>query len=126
MKAYLKSHYDGLGHERMAAVTEVSYDELKDWLQNGDTTRPISEQGYGHVVARRTIAKADTVSTGTGLLWYDQTLATHRQKLRQAEAPNLPQGREKTSPRKRKKKKVRRERSFRSGPRWLTLKAGVM
>jgi hypothetical protein len=123
MKAYLKSHYDGQGHERMAAVTEVNYDELKDWLKNGDTTRPISEQGYGHVVARRGVNKADTISTGTGLLWYDQTLATRRQK---SEEDDLPQGAAKTSPRKRKKKKVRRGRTLRSGPRWLTLKTGVM
>jgi hypothetical protein len=100
VKDYLRSHFDGHGHERLAAISEVSYDELKDWLKHGDMHRPISEQGVGHVVARRGvgngITKADTISQATGLLWYDQTLAV---------------------PKKKRKKK----RGLRSGPRWLAL-----
>ena len=100
---YLKSHFDGLGHERLASVTQLSYDELKLWLRKGDMNKPISEQGVGHVVARRGvnggIAKADTISQGTGLLNYDLGL-----------------------PRKRNKKLRRRLRRSR-GPRWLELVA---
>jgi hypothetical protein len=104
IKHYLESHFDGLGHERLAAVTEVSYDELKEWLKDGNMKRPISEQGIGHVVARRGkgggIGKADTISASTGLNWYDQSSATQR--------------------RKRKKKGRKR---LRQGPRWLMLRA---
>jgi len=106
IKDYLKSHYDGLGHERLSAMTEVSYDELKDWLKNGDMKRPISEQAVGHVVARRGkgplgVSKADTVSQATNLLSYDQL-----------------------SPAKRKrKKKDRKALRSSAGPRWLALSA---
>lgn len=97
---YLKSHFDGLGHERIAAVTQLNYDELKLWLRKGDMKKPISEQGVGHVVARRGvgggITKADTVSQSTGLLAYDQGSATRRK---------------------------RRKRKLRSGPKWLQLSA---
>ena len=102
VKAYLKSHFDGQGHERLAAMTEVSYDELKNWLKNGDMKKPISEQGIGHVVARRGkaggIGKADTISASTGLNWVDQTSATRRKKKRAKKKPL-------------------------AGPRWLMLRA---
>lgn len=103
IKDYLKSHYDGLGHERLSAMTQLSYDELKRWFAKGDLKRPISEQGVGHVVARRGVGggvtKADTIAQATGLLWYDQTSAVP------------------------KKKKRRKARKLRSGPRWLQLSA---
>lgn len=99
LKDYLNSHYDGMGHERASAVTQLNMDQLKDWLKNGDMMRPISEQGIGQVVARRGvgggISKADTVSQSTGLLSYDQVSASGK---------------------KRKKK-----RKSAQGPRWLSL-----
>jgi hypothetical protein len=105
LKCYLKSHFDGLGHERLAAVTQVSYEELKHWLKRGNMKRPISEQGVGHVVARRGvgggITKTDTVSQSTGLLSYDQTSAASRNASRK----------------KKSKKKLRRQ----AGSRWLNL-----
>lgn len=101
IEVYLKSHYDGQGHERLSAMTQLNYDELKAWLKKGDMKRPISEQGYGHVVARRGIGggiqKADTISQSTGLLWNGF-------------------GRPKKLGRKAKKKLHRT-----MGPRWLTL-----
>ena len=129
LKDYLRSHYDGQGHERMAAMTEVSYDELKDWLRNGDMNRPISEAGCGHVVARRGVGnglnKADTISQAGGLLWYDQTLAAPRPRSSPRQT-----ARDKKDPHSSAKKgkahlrrKMKRERK-RSGPRWLTLKIG--
>jgi hypothetical protein len=108
MKDYLASHDDGQGHERLAAISELSYDELKDWLKDGDMNKPISEQGIGHVVARRGVGggikKADTISQGSGLLWYDQTTASRK---------------------KRRKRKAKREAQTRRslGPRWLQLSA---
>ena len=104
IKDYLKSHFDGLGHERLAAMTEVSYDELKDWLKDGNMKRPISEQGIGHVVARRGIdggiKKADTISQASGLVWHDLTSAGSRRKA---------------------KKKTQRKLRRQAGPRWLSL-----
>jgi hypothetical protein len=103
VKNYTESHFDGLGYERLSAITELSYDELKKWLKDGDMNKPISEQGYGKVLARRgvdfeaALDKADTIGQSTGLLAYDQASATRRkQKL---------------------KRKLRRLK----GPKWLEL-----
>jgi hypothetical protein len=97
-KVYLKSHYDGMGYERLSAMTQITYGDLKKWLKKGDMKKPISEQGYGHVIARRGVdnpfTKMDTVSQSTNLLSYDQTTA---------------------KPKKKRKKKLP------SGPRWLNL-----
>lgn len=102
LKDYLKSHFDGLGHDRLSAVTEVTYDDLKDWLKNGEMNRPISEQGIGHVVARRGkgngISKSDTISQSTGLLAYDQRNAVPKRKRKKAN-----------------------KKPLRSGPKWLEL-----
>ena len=84
VKDYMRSHYDGMGHERLSAITQVSYEELKAWLKNGDMKKPISEQGIGHVVGRRGkgggIEKADTISASSGLGFYDLTSAGGRKK----------------------------------------------
>ena len=102
IRDYIKSHFDDLGHERLATITQLNYEELKDWLKDGDMKRPISEQGIGHVIARRGVGgginKADTVSQSSGLLWYDQTSGA-----------------------KKKRKKSKGQKRLRSGPRWLEL-----
>lgn len=113
LQIYLESHYDDLGHERLAAVTFMSIGEFKKWLAEGDLNKPAAESGYGHVIARRgvnggitslgkafvdALIKGDTISSATGLTWYDQTTAT---------------------PRKRKRKKKKRSR----GTQWLQLNA---
>jgi hypothetical protein len=97
---YLASHFDGLGHERMFAVTQLSMDELKDWLRTGDMKRPISAQHVGTVVYSRPIKKFDTISSSTNILNYDQG-----PKVRRA-------GR-----------KARKRRARNAGPRWLQLGA---
>jgi len=33
---------DGLGSERQGAITEMSIDQFKDWLKNGDNTKPLA------------------------------------------------------------------------------------
>lgn len=134
IKDYLKSHYDGLGHERLAAMSELSYDELKTWLRRGDMHKPISEQGIGHVVARRGVGggvtKADTISASSGVLWYDQTVPAGYPFA----SPEKDKARPKSSAakkakanlrRKRMKDRVKRKDRLRSGPRWLTLKLGA-
>ena len=102
IKDYLRSHFDGLGHERLSAITQLTYAELKKWLKDGDMNKPISEQGVGEVVGRRGkgggISKNDTVSQGTGLLNYDMRSASAKPKA---------------------KKKVKAKRDL--GPRWLSL-----
>ena len=104
VKHYLASHYDDFGEDRLAAMTELSYPQLKSWLKDGDMKSPISEQGVGRVIARRGknngLDKADTISASTGLSWYDQNSAT---------------------PRKSKKRKPKTKTS--TGPRWLALSA---
>jgi hypothetical protein len=99
-KNYLETHYDGLGHERVSAVTMMTVKEFKRWLKHGDMNKPIAEQQVGTVVLRRgdgQVQKADTISGATNLNWYDQTTAV---------------------PKKKKKKKAPV-----SGPKWLTLVA---
>jgi hypothetical protein len=93
---YLASHFDGHGHDRMFAITELSMLEFKSWLKTGDMKTPISQQGVGEVVFRRPIAKVgDTISQSTNLLNHSY-LRTKRRK------------RKKRSP---------------QGPRWLELRA---
>ena len=107
IKDYLKSHFDNVGHERIAAVIQVTPNDLKRWLRDSDLKKPISESGIGTVIARRGvgggISKADTISASTGLGWHDQTLST---------------------PRKFKKRKAKyKSKKLRSGPKWLELVA---
>lgn len=95
LKDYLKSHYDGLGHERMAALVRISMPDFKHWLKHGDLKRAISEQDVGTVVLRRgdpELQKFDTVSQSTNYL---------------------------SSGRRRKKK--RKKAKLPSGPQWLSL-----
>jgi hypothetical protein len=92
VKDYLASHYDGLGHERLAAITQMTYREFKSWLKDGDMKTPISEQGIGTVIGRRGkgngIAKlGDTIGQGIGLLSYNYLRAKpakSRRKKRKA------------------------------------------
>jgi hypothetical protein len=98
VKDYLRSHFDGLGHERLSALTAVTYPDLKKWLKKGNMKVAISEQGVGQVMARRGdgngIVKTDTISSSTGLLSYDQLTG---------------------------KPKKKKKGGLRSGPRWLRL-----
>lgn len=84
LKDYLKSHFDGMGEDRIAAVTVLTLKQLKKWLRSGDQTQPISEQQVGEVIARRgdgtDLTKSDTVSVSTGLSHYDQTTLLPRRK----------------------------------------------
>ena len=101
IKAYLKSHYDGMGHERLSAITQLNFDEFRRWLKKGDLQKPISEQGYGNVIGRRGVGngltKMDTISQSANLLSYSQSLAF---------------------PKKKKKKK---NKNSQQGARWLAL-----
>lgn len=103
IRHYLESHYDGHGHERLAAITALPIVALKKWLKTGDMTKPISEQGIGTVIGRRGvgggITKADTISQGTGLLSYDQSVGVRAKKRR----------------------KKRKGAAIAEGPRWLEL-----
>lgn len=96
IKVYYDSNGDGKGPERLGTMKELSIDELKLWLKKGDTLSPISQQPYGTSVD---VKKADTISSSTGLNWYDQTTAV---------------------PRRKKKSKGKLHPSI-SGPRWLEL-----
>lgn len=100
LKDYLASHFDGHGHERLGDVFELSMDEFKKWLADGDLKSPIANAKIGTLVLKDgDLRKAsDTISTATNISWYDQGAKPSR---------------------KRKKKK-----NSRQGPRWLELRAG--
>lgn len=87
------SHFGNDGHDRFADVVELSMDEFKRWLKEGDTTKPIAGQGFGNKVEN--ILKSDTISSSTGLNHYSQIPA----------------------------KKRRKRKRLRQGPRWLELNA---
>lgn len=44
LKAYEASFSDGKAKQRIGAVTELSVAEFRDFLKNGDTTKPMSQQ----------------------------------------------------------------------------------
>lgn len=99
LKDYLLSHFQGNGHEQIAAIVEVSVAEFKAWLHAGNTKEPIEDQGYGEVVLKhkdlKHVLKKDTISAATGLSSYSFL------------------------PAKRKKRKAR------LGPRWKQLQATI-
>lgn len=102
LRDYLDSHFDGLGHERLENVVELSLKDFKNWLSSGDTRKPIEGQAGTTVLKGKDLRKSlDTISSATGLSWYDQRVGQM--------AP------------KRKKKKSKRRSS--PGPRWLELTA---
>jgi len=89
VKDYCKSHYDGFGHERIAAITAMDFKTLKKWLKKGDMMKPCNEQGFGQVIAHRgdkLIGKADTISSATNLSWYDQNSTVYRKKKKKRNA----------------------------------------
>ena len=68
IKDYTKSHFDGRGKERLNAIVALTMKEFKNWLDTGDPTKPIADQNVGTPLEK----KMDTISTQTGLEWYDQ------------------------------------------------------
>lgn len=93
LKDYLKSHFDGMGEDRIAAVSVLTLKQLKKWLRSGDQKQPISEQQVGEVIARRgdgtDLTKSDTVSVSTGLSHYDQTTLAALPKKRKKKKQRL-------------------------------------
>lgn len=96
IKAYTASHYDGMGYDRLSAITQMTYPELRLWLKKGNMKAPVSEQGVGHVIGRRGkglgLDKADTISQSTGLLSRgqgDQSSVPGRRKRRRSKLRHL-------------------------------------
>lgn len=105
LRDYMKANSDGRGPKRLGTVVQMSIPQFKDWLATGATHEPIEDQRYGKIVLENgALRKADTISSATGLNWYDQTTAVPKK------------------PTKKKRKKVG-GRSRKSGPRWLELVA---
>lgn len=80
VRDYRKSHFDGLGLNRIMAVTCLSMLDFKNWLKSGDLQKPIAGQDVGTVLSQDDMAKADTVSASSGLGWYDQTRPIRRRR----------------------------------------------
>jgi len=103
LRDYLKANSDGQGPRRLGTVVQMSMQEFKLWLRSGETHSAIETQRFGRVVLENgALKKSDTISSATGLNWYDQTTAT---------------------PRRKKKKAKKRLRRPTSGPRWMQLGA---
>lgn len=97
LRAYAKANRDNFGLARIECITEMSVGELKRWMSEGDTASPCGAQGFGRVVLTRDeLAKLDTISSATNILWRDSGT---------------------------KRKTKRKKRPIRQGPRWLELSA---
>ncbi len=96
MKDWLKSHFEDHGLDVVHSVVELSIDDFKRWLKDGDMKEPIADQGVGQVVLTQKDLKKtfDTISSATNLSSYDQG-------------------------QRRKRKSKRKQRDL--GPRWLQL-----
>lgn len=47
IETYKRGFSDGRGHERIGHVTEMSIDQFKQWLSDGDTTKPLKRAAGG-------------------------------------------------------------------------------
>jgi Inorganic Pyrophosphatase len=112
-QVYLDSHFDGKGHEMIADIVELSMDDFKDWLKNGDTTAPIADQHYGTIV--EDLHKVDTISTASNLSSNTPTSSTPI-----VGDPFLTGGGASAGSKKTKKKK---KKNLTRGPRWKQLGA---
>jgi hypothetical protein len=82
VRDYRKAHSDDHGSKRIIAVTVLSMLDFKAWLKDGDLGKPISEQDVGTVLSGEDLAKADTISSSSGLNFYDQTTRRRRRRRR--------------------------------------------
>lgn len=89
IRDYRKSHFDGLGLNRIIAVTVLSMVDFKNWLRDGDLHKPISDQGVGTVLQASDLAKADTISASSGLGWYDQRPSFRRKRKKKKSTVEL-------------------------------------
>lgn len=93
IKTFLRTRKDGI--LALGKVVELSVDEFKNWIKNGDTKSPAANQIENIVFDPELLEKFDTISTATNLVDYNYL----------SEIPK----------KKKKKKKIT------SGPRWLRL-----
>jgi len=63
VNTYVRGFSDGSGHQRLGDVTPVSINDLRDWLKNGDTTKPFVQR----------LAKGGSVENGphAGMTHYE-------------------------------------------------------
>ena len=85
LKDYLKSHFDGHGHDRLGDVVELSMKEFKAWLKSGDTKSPLAGVVGKVVLKAGELKKLDTISTGTNLASYSQG-APHKRRKKKSKA----------------------------------------
>jgi hypothetical protein len=80
--AYVKGFSDGRGPQRMGAVTELSMDEFKLWLKNGDTRRPLADTQVNWGAADTAIE--DDTAAAFESLTDDETLSKHERAKKYA------------------------------------------
>lgn len=71
--AYDASFSDGSGPYRRGAVTEMPFDQFKDWAQNGDLTRPLSDNEE----VQKNIASAERIPLKEIIAFGDQNLSPY-------------------------------------------------
>lgn len=66
MDAYDRSFSDGSGPARRGAINHMTFDQFKEWVRNGETTKPVSyKQTVGdELKAKRAAAKAKMARPG--------------------------------------------------------------
>lgn len=73
---YLKGFSDGKGHKRLGHMTEMDIDTFKDWLRNGNTTKPLKDSGHDFpkIDHSRDVRAISELSKGGDTFYYDRSL----------------------------------------------------
>jgi N12 class adenine-specific DNA methylase len=73
---YLKGFSDGKGGKRLGHMVEMSIDDFKDWLANGDTTKPLKDSDHDWPVINHTydVNVISELSKAGDIFYYDKSL----------------------------------------------------
>lgn len=89
LRDWLKSHFEDHGYDTVRDIVELSIDDFKTWLSDGDLHKPIADQNAGKIVLRyKDLKKSfDTISSGTNLLSRGGMERKAKRKLRRSRGP---------------------------------------
>jgi hypothetical protein len=76
LHAYETSFSDGHGKDRIGHVTEMTVDQFKRWLRDGDTTKPIKGSAHDlpRIDATRDVRWLSELSRDGSVFYYDKSL----------------------------------------------------
>jgi len=72
-QTYVDGFSDGRGAERVGAVSRLTFDEFRDWLANGDTTKPLAYREPA--TAEKSVLDTDSIGRPPGV-WSPDTMDT--------------------------------------------------